>query len=129
MITVNHYNQTRQLIETKAYAKLVTSVLSKYGITDNVEVELRFVGRVAMRRLNHQHRLQDRSTDVLSFPVWPNLTAIRSQPGQILLGSVVICLPVVISEATKEKQTIETKIAFLIEHSLLHLIGIHHKGD
>lgn len=129
MITVHYTNTTRSQLNPQPYVTAIQSFLPKYGITDNVEVELRIIGAAQMRRLNREHRHKDYATDVLSFPVWPNLETIKEQPGQILLGSVVVCLPVATAEAKKDYETLEEKIRFLVEHSLLHLMGFHHEGD
>lgn len=129
MITVHYKNQTRQTIDPAPYIQTIRNFLPKYGITDNVEVELRIVGAAAMRRLNREYRAKDYATDVLSFPIWHDLTAIQAQAGQTLLGSVVICWPVAVRDAKRENQSTQEKVAFLVEHSLLHLMGFHHEGD
>lgn len=129
MITINYSNKTRTDLETKGFFEVINSILPKYGITDNVIVELQIIGKAAMRKLNREHRDKDYATDVLSFPVWPNLDTIQKQDGQLLLGSIVVCLPVAVADAKKEGETLDQKINFLIEHSLLHLMGFHHEGD
>lgn len=129
MITVHFKNSTRAAIDPQPYVEAIRRFLPKYGITDNVDVELSIVGSAHMRRLNREYRHKDYATDVLSFPVWPNLDTIKQQPGHVLLGTVVVCLPVAIRDAKKEGQDLEAKITFLVEHSLLHLMGFHHEGD
>jgi probable rRNA maturation factor len=129
MITINYSNQTQTELETKSFFEVIEAVLPKHGITDNVIVELRIVGREAMQALNNAHRHKDYPTDVLSFPIWPDLDTIRKQGGQVLLGSIVVCLPVAQADAHAERVTLSEKINFLIEHSLLHLMGFHHEGD
>ncbi len=122
-ITINYSNTTRTQLPKATYFSTIRSVLKKYGITANVEIELRIVGQQQMRKLNSTFRHQDYATDVLSFPIWPNLATIRqrSQTDPILIGSIVVCLPI----AQRQNQ----EINFLIEHSLLHLMGFHHEGD
>lgn len=119
---------------TKLPNTVTTSVkqaLKKHGIGDNVEIELRLVGLQRMRTLNRQYRGKDYATDVLSFPIWPNLATIKQQSkqGPILLGSIVICLPIAIRQAQKERQPAKQQVDSLIEHSVKHLLGFHHKGD
>lgn len=129
MITIDYHNQTRTQLPTEAFFQTIQTVLPKYGITDNVEVELRIIGSQLMRRLNREHRHKDYATDVLSFPIWPDLATIKSQSGQRLLGAIVVCLPVATRDAKQENKTLEDHVCFLIEHSLLHLMGFHHEGD
>lgn len=129
MITVHYTNATKTVLPQDEYIQTIRQVLKKYGITDNVELELKIIGSQKMRNLNRNYRHKDYATDVLSFPIWPNLETIKSQPGFISIGSVVVCLPVAIRDAKKEGETRDEKINFLIEHSLLHLMGFHHEGD
>lgn len=129
MATIRFRNHTKSGLLAETFEPTIRTVLSKYGITDNVEVELNIVGTARMRQLNREFRSKDYATDVLSFPIWPDLQTIKQQQGQVLLGSIVVCLPVAARDAQNEHQTTEEKIAFLIEHSLLHLMGFHHEGD
>lgn len=131
MVTLTFFDQTKSTLSEKDFLPTVISTLKKHGITDNVEVELRIVGNQAMQRLNRTHRHKDYATDVLSFPVWPNLDTIKARVNTetILLGSVVICLPVAQRDATLENESLQEKLSFLTEHSLLHLMGFHHEGD
>lgn len=129
MIELHYYNQTRTNLPITDFKQLVLDTLPKFGITDNVEIELKFVGKTTMHQLNQQHRGKNKPTDVLSFPIWSNLKEIQAQNQPILLGSIVICLPVAKQDAIQEGISLKAKINFLIEHSLLHLMGFHHEGD
>jgi probable rRNA maturation factor len=129
MITVHFTNTTRTHFAQDPFIPTIRTVLKKHGITDNVVLELSIVGASTMRRLNNEYRHKDYATDVLSFPIWHDLETIKSQQGVISLGSIVICLPTAIRDAKKDQQTLQEKMNFLIEHSLLHLMGFHHEGD
>ncbi len=131
MIDITFTNQTQTKLPTGRFLTIIRQVLKKHGITDNVVVELKIVGSQHMQTLNRSFRHKDYATDVLSFPIWPTLTEIKKQSaaGQVLIGSVVICLPVAERDARNEHQPLLEKIDFLIEHSLLHLMGFHHEGD
>lgn len=131
MVNIHYTNKTKTVLPQEAFFVSIKDSLKKHGITDNVDVELQIVGEVTMRKLNKQYRHKDYATDVLSFPVWPYLAAIKKQ-GQnqpVLLGSIVVCLPVALRDATSEEQELVTHIQFLIDHSVQHLLGFHHEGD
>lgn len=81
-------------------------------------VTLRFVARVEARRLNRQFRGKDYATNVLSFPY---------TGGAPLEGDVVICAPVVASEAREQGKAILAHYAHLVVHGLLHLQGLDHE--
>ena len=131
MTDVTYRNFTLTDLPTKPLFDTIKQSLKKSGITDNVEIELQIVGRWRIKRLNREFRGKDYATDVLSFPIWPDLATIKQHRtnGKLLLGSVVVCLPVAIKEAKADQCSILDKITFLIDHSVLHLLGFHHEGD
>lgn len=129
MVTIDTANTTGKKLDLEAFFSTIRKVLKKYGVTGNLKVELCFVGRQRMQELNREFRNQDYPTDVLSFPIWPDRAIVKKQRGPLLLGSIVVCLPVAKIEADGEGQPLKEKINFLVEHSMQHLLGFHHKGD
>lgn len=129
MIKVIFKNLTKSEVDEQPLLDAIRQFLPKYGITDNVEVELNIVGLDRMKTLNRTYRQRDYATDVLSFPIWPSLETIRANHGQISLGSIVICLPVAMQQSEADNISLAKTMVSLTEHSLLHLIGIHHEGD
>ena len=83
-------------------------------------VTLRFVARAEAQRLNREFRGKDYATNVLSFP---------SGGGAALEGDVVICAPVVASEARLQGKAVAAHYAHLVVHGLLHLQGLDHERD
>lgn len=83
--------------------------------------ELIFVNDEVMQKLNCDYRHQDKTTDVLSFP----LEAEFSQ----LLGSVVISLPKAKEAASEFGHSLEEEITLLFIHGILHLAGFDHEND
>ena len=81
-------------------------------------VTLRFVARAEGQRLNREFRGKDYATNVLSFPY---------EAGKALEGDVVICAPVVASEAREQGKAIEAHYAHLVVHGMLHLRGLDHE--
>jgi probable rRNA maturation factor len=84
----------------------------------NAEVTVRFVEADESRALNREYRGKDYSTNVLSFPY-------ASQPA--VVGDLVVCLPVVLSEAHEQDKPSEAHFAHLIVHGMLHLQGYDHE--
>lgn len=99
-------------------------ILKKYQISGNIEIGISLVGVKTIRLLNQKYRKIDQVTDVLSFP-----TSQKTNKKIVLpinnLGDIVVC-PVQAKAQTHDK-TVEKEILLLIDHGLLHLIGIHHK--
>ena len=88
------------------------------AIAGPAEVTLRFVARVEGQRLNREFRGKDYATNVLSFAYGG-----RSP----LQGDVVICAPVVASEARQQGKSVRAHYAHLVVHGLLHLQGLDHQ--
>ncbi len=85
------------------------------------EVCLRVVDSDEIRMLNATYRDQDAPTNVLSFPAGIEL------PDALLWGDVVICAPVVRSEADAQGKLYEHHFAHMVVHGVLHLFGYDHQ--
>jgi len=86
------------------------------------QVCIRVVGRVASQRLNAGYRGKDKPTNVLSFPA---ARIERELAGA--LGDLVICAPVVASEARAQHKTHAEHWAHMVVHGVLHLHGFDHE--
>jgi probable rRNA maturation factor len=84
----------------------------------DVELTVRFVDSDEGRVLNRDYRRKDYATNILSFPY-------QSEP--TVVGDLVICLPVVISEMEEQNKSVEAHFAHLIVHGMLHLQGHDHE--
>ncbi len=100
-------------------------------------VSLTFVGDTAMRRLNREHRGRDRTTDVLSFPLFepfavPKVThrphADASDEPEVLLGDIVISLNVAARQARDYDVPLEAELSRLLIHGIAHLLGHDHEA-
>jgi probable rRNA maturation factor len=82
------------------------------------EITVRIVGAAEARRLNRRYRGEDRPTNVLSFPYALSRTQVQ--------GDIVLCAPVIASEARSQGKTLEAHFAHLTVHAVLHLQGHDH---
>lgn len=85
------------------------------------DVELVFVNDDEMRKINREHRGIDKATDVLSFPY--------EQVVGGLMGSVVISTDTASRVASELGHSIESEIALLFLHGVLHILGYDHEID
>lgn len=88
-----------------------------YG--DSGQITVRFVDADESRNLNRTYRSKDYATNVLSFPY-------QQKPS--LCGDLVLCAPVVASEANAQGKSLEAHYAHLIVHGMLHLQGYDHEA-
>jgi probable rRNA maturation factor len=94
-----------------------------------IELCIRLVDHSEMQQLNHEFRDQNKPTNVLAFPFdTPPLTHLW-QPETQLLGDIIICSPVVATEAVQQDKRVEHHWAHLTLHGFLHLLGYDHMDD
>ena len=82
------------------------------------QITIRFVDTEEGQALNRDYRHKDYATNVLSFPY---------DTDPVVCGDLVICAPVVESEAKEQGKTLDAHYAHLIVHGTLHLQGYDHE--
>ena len=81
---------------------------------------IRVVSMDESKSLNEKFRGQNIPTNVLSFP--EELVV----DGMQVIGDIVICAPVVNSEARSIGRDMEDQFAHMVVHGVLHLLGFTH---
>jgi probable rRNA maturation factor len=93
---------------------------AKVALRVDTEVTIRLVDEAEGRALNLAYRGKDYATNVLTFPL-------AETPH--LMGDIVICAPIVASEAAEQGKTVEAHFAHLTVHGILHLHGYDHEKE
>lgn len=124
-VSVPIFIESRYKLNRKRIKQTVSETLSKNGVVVPAEVSIAIVGNRKMRALNKKYRDIDKTTNVLSFSQAEG-EHVPSPQDKLYLGDVVVSYPVVIQEAALEKMLVDDKIAELVEHGVLHLLGRHH---
>jgi probable rRNA maturation factor len=109
-----------------SYASATKALRKKAGFSGPSKeplfgLDVSFVTRARMKTLNKQYRGKDAPTDVLSFPA-PEVFVRQGH-----LGDVVICVPVMESQAKEVGHAVRQELRVLLVHGLLHLIGYDHE--
>lgn len=81
-----------------------------------------------MIEINTTHRGQEKTTNVLSFPQYRSLEAIRSFD-PVLLGDLVFSYSKIAEEAEQDHLSFEHHLSHLIVHGTLHLLGFDHTTE
>jgi probable rRNA maturation factor len=117
-----------KLLDDKLKRILLTALrspelLARGPIARPWKVELLAVGKERMREINFQTRRKNSPTDVLSFP--------SPQPffSEGFIGELVICLPLLESQAAQRGHSIQEETIVLLIHGVLHLFGMDHEED
>lgn len=125
-IQVPIFVESRYKVNRKRIRNLVESLLNKHALSGKVEVSITIVGDRKMRELSKKYKGEDKTRNVLSFPLSEGASA-KSPVDVLFLGDIVISYPEVIREASKEEVLVDDKIEQLVEHGIMHLLGINHE--
>ena len=120
-------------------AKKVTEAALDYeNCPYEAEINLVLTGNEEIQRPNREFRDIDRITDVLSFPMLDfdapgdfshaeeDDSCFHPDTGELLLGDIMICIPRMQEQAQSYGHGQIGEFAFLIAHSMLHLMGYDH---
>lgn len=125
-ILVPIFVESRYKINRKRVKQVVFDVINKNEITGSVEVSIAIVGDRKMRQLSKQYKGEDKTRNILSFSQTEG-KAIKIPTDALRLGDIVLSYPEVINDAIKDEMLVDDKVDQLIEHGLMHLLGLHHE--
>ena len=119
--------ESRYKLDRKRVKRTVARVLQENNVVSPVEVSIAFVGSRKMKELSAKYKGDgEKDRNILSFPLSEGEPTVM--PTDILrLGDIVISYPYVIEEAAKQEKLVDDWIEELVEHGLLHLLGLHHE--
>ena len=125
-ISVLIFVESRYKVSRKRIKKVVESVIAGNEVAGPVEVSVAVVGDRKMRELSKQYKGEDKTRNILSFSQSEGESIVS--PGDALrLGDIVLSFPQVINDAVRDEMLVDDKVDQLIEHGLMHLLGIHHE--
>ena len=125
-ISIPIYVESRYKINRKQIKETVIKVLLKQQINSPVEVSIAVIGNRKMRALNKKYRDIDKSTNVLSFSQTEGELT-QQPPDKLYLGDIVLAYPKVVEDCACDNMLIDDRVNELVEHSLMHLLGFHHR--
>ena len=90
---------------------------------NDAELTIRLVNSEEMIYLNNTYRKQNKTTNVLAFPsALPDTIELECP----LLGDIIICPEVLVTESQQLKKTLEEHWSLIVIHGVLHLLGYDH---
>ena len=97
------------------------------------ELTLRLTGDQEIQQLNAQYRHKNQPTDVLAFAALelnsPQVPAQIQVSMPLYLGDIVISVDTAYRQAQQQGHSLETELAWLATHGLLHLLGWDHPDE
>lgn len=139
-------NETDEVFEfdvEKLIKDLTNAVLASENVLFNdISLNVTFTDDDTIQKINSEFRDIDKSTDVLSFPAIDfenpgDLSFLNGDEAdyfdpdtnELILGDIMISLEHAHAQAVEYGHSFKREIAFLITHSLLHLLGYDHMDD
>ena len=116
--------------------KAVRTALAVEGVDLPCEVDVSVTSDEGIHQINLDMRQVDRPTDVLSFPAFdltpgelPGPQDADPATGLVPLGDMVISLERVNAQAKEYGHSSRRELAYLVVHSVLHLLGYDHLDE
>lgn len=122
----------------KTAQSVAETALDMEGCPYETEISLVLTTDEEIQRTNREFREIDRVTDVLSFPMVDYETpgdfsfleddedAFHPDTGELLLGDIMISIPRMRRQAEEYGHGEIREFAFLVAHSMFHLMGYDH---
>ncbi len=112
-------------LNTEAMHHLAVRVLKGENVDAGTSLAILVTNDDEIRRMNHQFLGFDEPTDVLSFPDEVD-DFVQGMSEEQLLGDIAISLPTAVRQAEEAGHPLESEIAHLLTHGILHLCGYDH---
>ena len=116
--------------------KVIRTALAAEGVAVPCEVDVLLTDDENIHAINRDMREVDRATDVLSFPEFdlhpgelPTEEDADPGTGLVPLGDMVISMEHVAAQAKEYGHSQRRELAYLVTHSVLHLLGYDHLDE
>ena len=116
--------------------KVIRTALEAEGVDFRCEVDVCITDDEGIREINREMREVDKSTDVLSFPVFdltpgelPDEENADPCTGLVPLGDMAIAMEHVTAQAKEYGHSEKRELSYLVVHSVLHLLGYDHLDE
>lgn len=124
-------NQTKDSLDEKIFQKIVQALLEEKNFSflhsKEVFISLAIVSPWEIKKWNKLYRQKDKATDVLSFPEYDSLLALRkTREKKIFLGEIVLCYNDIKVYAQENKINLLEELTRVTAHGILHLLGLEH---
>ncbi len=135
------YTEKPDFLDEEMIREVVTAALDAEECPYEAEIDILLTDNDAIHEINREERGIDAPTDVLSFPMLEfetpgdfsfceeDDTLFHPDTGELLLGDMVISLDKVKAQAKEYGHSEKRELAFLVAHSMFHLMGYDHMED
>jgi len=126
-VEINNKSWHKKIKNPKKYFNQKLKKISKtikFFKDKNVAFTILLTNSLNIKKLNKKFRKQNKPTDVLSFPYFPQKKFKLSKEKDIYIGDIAACYEIINFRSKKTNFFLEFDKAWV--HGLLHLIGYNH---
>ena len=128
---------TDNLLTEKVIMRSAKIALRAEKINVPCEVNVLVTDDTGIKKINRDFRGIDAPTDVLSFPLHElvpgnfqyDKNEVDRQTKRLLLGDIILSADTIRKHAFEYGNTIERETAYIVIHSVLHLLGYDHMDE
>ena len=141
IILEQEYNKDLGINYEEIADKVINYALDYEKCPYETEISLTLTDNKGIWEVNKEFRQMDKPTDVLSFPLIEYAVpgefdfledmddCFNPETGELMLGDILISLDKVYEQANEYGHSVTREYAFLIAHSMLHLMGYDHMEE
>lgn len=126
LVSILLFVESRYKVNRKRIRAVVRNILQEQDVKGPVEVSIALVGDRKMRSLSKKYKNDDKTRNILSFPLNEGPSTYLPTD-KLRLGDIIISYPEVIREAASKDLLVDDRVQELVEHGMKHLLGLHHE--
>ena len=138
----NESNETLPFDMEEMAGVVIEKVLEIEGCPFETEINILITDNEGIKKYNSEFRGIDQETDVLSFPnidydepsdfsciEGQEADYVNPETDEVIFGDIILSINKVYSQAEEYGHSLKREFAFLIVHSMLHLLGYDHINE
>ena len=126
-----------KLLDPLLIRRMIKAALGAENVTTPCEISVLITNDAGIQSINNEFRGLDKPTDVLSFPCFelsPGAFDLKDceideATGLLPLGDIVLSAQRLAVQSEEYGNTLERETAYLVIHSVLHLLGYDHMDE
>ena len=124
--------------ESKEYEEIISKVINECFSNEGLDKSKLYISITLtipenIQKINKKYRNIDKSTDVLSFPMFEKeeIREMLMNNYQIedVLGDIIISIPKVKKQAIEYGHSFERELSYMVVHGFYHIMGYDHMKE
>jgi len=110
---------TIKFVQTKLIKKKINNYVLSVLVTNNLNI----------KKLNFKYKNENKETNVLAFPQENLIEIVNINENVNLIGDIVLSIEKIEEEAKRYSKKFEERLAHILIHGFLHLLGYNHENS